>query len=261
MSSGNWPPRELAQVLDSKYPRSLEAALVAGLRNTQSQPYFDDLTEALVRINRDHLVDDTLLDLLRQVPNSDSKLLAIQKLWDRQHPEALPAALVEFEKLPGSHAAARSYPEMSGYASFLARCGDSSALRALQGRWDALPSGIRAAVITRLPEMLAAENHGPIRSDGPSLVHRDEASRETALQLLISALGDASPVIGMVAYGWPKSPRVCDVALSSLHKVEPEVFSFTPKADMTKRDEERSEGLKKWEGKRASKATRKEVEK
>lgn len=174
---------------------------------------------------------------------------------------ALPAALAEFEKLPGSHAASRSYAEMSGYASFLARCGDSRAIRALMKRWDALPSGIRAAVIIRLPEMLAAENHGPIRSDGPSLVHRDEASREAALQLLVSALEEASPIIGMVAYGWPKSPRVCDVALSSLHKVEPEVFSFTPKADAAKRDEERAEGLKKWEEKRVPKATRKEVEK
>ena len=85
--------------------------------------------------------------------------------------------------------------------------------------------------------------------------------REAALQLLVNALGDASPIIGMVAYGWPKSPRVCDVALSSLHKVEPEVFSFTPKADAAKRDEERAEGLKKWEEKRVPKATRKEVEK
>lgn len=249
LSSGAWQPYGLARVLEAKYPKALEPALIAGLRNARDRSILDDLVREFRAVNSTSL-DATLLDLLHQSPNPESKLLAIQKLWDRQHPEALPAALVEFEKLPGSHAGARSYPEMSGYAGFLAGCGDARALRALQGRWDDLPARTRFAVVESLPKMLAAENHKALRSGEPSLVHRDEASREAALQLLVIALNDNNVAQGLVSYGWPKSPRICDITLSALHKIEPDVFPFTPKAGTAQWDEEKAAGLKRWEERR-----------
>ncbi|WP_038165509.1 HEAT repeat domain-containing protein [Verrucomicrobium sp. BvORR106] len=252
LSSGTVPPFGLARVLEAKYPKALEPALIAGLRNARDRSILDDMVSEFRAVNSTSL-DATLLAMLHTPPNPEARLLAIQKLWDRQHPEALPTALVEFEKLPGSHAGARSHPEMSSYASFLADCGDSRALRALQGRWDDLPARTRIAVVDALPKMLAAENHKAFGSGEPSLVHRDDGSREAALQLLITALNDPSPINGMVSTGWPKSPRVCDVALSALHKIEPEVFPFTPKAGATQWDEEKAAGLKKWAERRTGK--------
>lgn len=86
LSSGEWPPRELVRVLAAKYPEALEPALLAGLRNTKSQDILDDLVEALKPLNS-RAADETLLNMLHQPPVPESKLLAIQKLWDRCHPD------------------------------------------------------------------------------------------------------------------------------------------------------------------------------
>lgn len=253
ISSGTMPSKDLARVLNSRNPRALRPALVAGLRNARSQEVFNEIEEVLQDVSRD-TANDTLLTLLRLPPSPESKLLAIRKLWDRGNPEALPAALLEFEKQPASHVGAREELMIGGYAKFLAGCGDSTAMRAVLKRWEDLPSRTRYSVVVLSSEILATQNHEPMSSiNGRSIVRWDEVSREAALQLLITALNDPSPINGLVSYGWPKSPRVCDVALSALHKIEPEVFLFTPKAGATQWDEEKAAGLKRWEERQVGK--------
>lgn len=246
-----------AEQLIQKYPDVALIAITKGARNSKSPWTRSSLVTMAAGIKGDG-PNSFLVEEMRKAPSMRTRVAAAVGLLDRNHAEAIPAMIEEWRKLIGDSGRKRAprndewVDSVELLISFLAECGQPSAIKALTNNFDQHSVGRRLAIVSAFG---SSSNFG-LSSDGGEGVNPGaggEASsgkvRQAIVGLLIGALQDTEERLGMSGSwdGKPfDDPRVCDIAGHVLNSQWHNDFRFDLSASLFERDQQRIALINVW---------------
>jgi hypothetical protein len=173
---------------------------------------------------------------MRDDPELRQRIAAAGALLDRDHPDVVPAMLEEWARFtPDSPKGGRVQDEFEELVDLLVASGRADALKALSEGWARLGPAERFSMVQALGGYRTT-TYGPKRK--PSSTE----ARDEAVALLVRALDDTtvrSGLSGSLGDFVFSSPRICDMAAWALHRIEPDMYSFSKKPGRRQRDLER----------------------
>ncbi|RBP42402.1 hypothetical protein DES53_106108 [Roseimicrobium gellanilyticum] len=239
ISSGKEYPGTMATTLKERYPDALTAAVLAGAERVQEA----NLKPAYVELLGEIPTADATAILLKWAETEQAlplRLACLRQLWNRNHPDVLKVAKAMWQATRkdavGYHADDAHY-----ITKFLVETGQSDAVKLVTQSWDELSSDNKFAFCSSVWEAWRNGN-SPHPSSSLKGATLEPAARSEIVRTLEKAIETNTETAnvggGFSDYSYV-NPRVCDVALWALHKLEPDTYKFSPKADRKRRDEER----------------------
>jgi hypothetical protein len=243
-AAGGQSATEAVRKLVEKYPEAATGAIRAALPVASNSLVRGELVSLAAGLEGDEALE-FLRSMLAAGVEVPSQVAAAEILFERGHPEAVPAMISVWRniqpRLPNNENDA--WDEVGGVIEFLAKSEDPAAIDALAADLRRTPVDVRlAAVMVYLPWPRAAGQS----SEGKGVSARGDikdlpgGSAGSAIErLLIAALDDKDQRLNLrgdydeVSY---KDPRICDMAALVLAKRWPEKYPFTWSATDMERD-------------------------
>lgn len=233
--TGDGDSPEQARRLVERYPDDALPAVTAGAREAKGVWTRSALIRAAAEIPGDSpaafLIEET-----RSGPHLEGRVIAAEALHARGRPESVAAMIAEWGRQGPASETWDDILAQWKLVDFLAYCGRVAAVEALGKDLRRRPVDLRLRVLSAL---------GGANSDRPQGAAgkpRDDAKRVRAAaeRLFVVALDDREERKGMTirnASGQSiDDPRVCDVAASSLHALDPKRYPFDLSAPVPERD-------------------------
>lgn len=246
IAAAKTPPGQLVEQLQKEAPDAVEAALLRGADNAQTEWLARQFVDALAGLKTPQ-ASHRLVRFMKEHPKREVRLDAAGRLLNENHDQALPAILREWAAFSAAdHREERG--DFERLVILLVATGDTEAMKRLVERWEARPVPQRFEIVRKLGEWLG----DPANSQTFTSVKARPASAEAkaaGIGLLARALEDTDArdgtggSIGDFKYD---NPRICDFALWSLHEIDPKKYAFSPRAERRQRDAERITAANLW---------------
>lgn len=244
-SGKNWPG-EMVRKLKEKYPDAVDAAVLAGAKVAEQREITESYAEHL-KPNPSPEATQLLLKFLGSGEEMDLRIVAARVLWERKHPEALPAMMEMWQAVEGYPPYSEKSNRLCTLGSLLIATGEQRAFELLSSNWNLRNAREKSHLVREMAHLLPANPRyssfvaKPVR---PS----PEASAK-ATELLILALSDRAVDEGLSGSYRDFAfidPRICDLASWALHQIDPGTHPFTASADRKQREQERLASINRW---------------
>jgi hypothetical protein len=245
ISSGKKPPHPLVEQLKQADASAVETAVLAGAAKASEDWMTYQFIDEIASLKTPKATE-ALQKLMKSHAKTEVRLAAASRLFNQDHPDALPAILHEWSTYkPLSRGHDDVFDTM---INILAGTGSDRAIQALASRWDASNASQRIQMIEAIGTRMRPEPVSGAHSTTKQRPLPAEA-RERGIELLVHALEDTQACYGMSGgrgdYNY-SNPRICDHALWALHEVDGSQFTFSPKASRRLRESERISAANRW---------------
>lgn len=244
-----------AEQLIQKYPDAALNAITKGARNSRKPWIRTSLVKIAAGIKGDGS-NSFLVEEMRKAPTMRTRVAAAVGLVDRNHAEAIPAMIEEWGKLIDDSRRKRD-PQADEWGdnvepliSFLAECGQPSAIKALANNFGQHSVGRRLAIVSAFGSYnFELTSNGEGVNPGTGVKGSSGKVRQAIETLLIGALQDTEEHLG-ISGSWDgkpfDDPRVCDIAGHVLNSQWPDDFQFDLSASFFERDQQRIALINVW---------------